>query len=340
MLVTTLPSLADNKVSVLHNGYVTPIEGHGFLPGAQDDGMRKVGSTVTLVEGEHTKLIADPGMAAEGAWPKILAELSLRGLTPSDITHVFISHHHPDHNTQLGLFPNAILVDHWASYQHDVWKDHPDNFIIAPGITIVRTPGHTSEDASLIVNTAEGVYALTHLWWGPDYFPKQDPLAQDNDALERSRQNIASKVDWIIPGHGALFQHKRNMKPNLTDDVKAQVEQAVWAASARWVEGFNTGNAQQCADAYEPDAEMVATPFGRYIGTDAIKAFWQNLIDEGFSNVSYIKPEIEVISPRAAIIKSNWTMNKAKGIITKELWVLQDDGTAKLRIDFFEAKDD
>ena len=30
-------------------------------------------------------------------------------------------------------------------------------------------------------------------------------------------------------------------------------------------------------------------------------------------------------------------MNKAQGVIHKELWVLQSDGTAKLREDDFEA---
>ena len=78
-LVATTASMAGNRVSVLHNGYVTPIDGYEFLPGATDSGKRKVGSTVTLVEGKNTYLIADPGMAAKGAWPKILAELALRG---------------------------------------------------------------------------------------------------------------------------------------------------------------------------------------------------------------------------------------------------------------------
>ncbi|MDE0764091.1 MAG: MBL fold metallo-hydrolase [Porticoccaceae bacterium] len=336
-LVATSASMAGNRVSVLHNGYVTPIDGYEFLPGATDSGKRKVGSTVTLVEGKNTYLIADPGMAAKGAWPKILAELALRGLTPDDITHVFISHHHPDHNTQLGLFPKAVLVDHWASYRHDIWTDHPDNYAIAPGITVVRTPGHTSEDASLIVDTAEGVYALTHLWWAPEYFPKDDPLGQDKDAMLLSRQKIAATVDWIIPGHGTLFAHTRDNQQPIAGEVQAKVKKAVWAASARWIKGFNAGDAQRCADAYEAHAEMIATPFGRFVGRAAIKAFWQNLIDQGFSDVTYIEPKIEVISARAAIITSGWSMNKAQGIITKELWVLQEDGTAKLRIDLFEA---
>ena len=33
-------------------------------------------------------------------------------------------------------------------------------------------------------------------------------------------------------------------------------------------------------------------------------------------------------------------MNKAQSFIIKELWVLQEDGTAKLRIDLFEALGD
>ncbi|PAJ74113.1 hypothetical protein CJF42_12250 [Pseudoalteromonas sp. NBT06-2] len=140
-----------------------------------------------------------------------------------------------------------------------------------------------------------------------------------------------------MPGHGALFSHTRDNKPPLSSQDKARVEQAVWAASKRWKEGFNDGKAKQCAEAYEKNAEMIATPFGRYIGTAAIQSFWQNLIDQGFSDVKYIEPEIEVISAKAAIIKSKWSMNKAQGIITKELWVIQEDGTAKLRIDLFEA---
>ncbi|PAJ74081.1 hypothetical protein CJF42_12255 [Pseudoalteromonas sp. NBT06-2] len=113
-------SLAENKVSVIHNGYVSPIKGFEFLPGARDDGRRKIASTVTLVEGENTLLIADPGMAAKGVWPTLLKELATRGYSPEQVTHVLISHHHPDHNTQLGLFPNAVIVDHWATYQHDL----------------------------------------------------------------------------------------------------------------------------------------------------------------------------------------------------------------------------
>ena len=84
---------------------------------------------------------------------------------------------------------------------------------------------------------------------------------------------------------------------------------------------------------------MSAKPFGTFYGIEEIKAFWQKLIDDGFSDVEYIDPEIEVVDESSAVLKSGWKMNKAQGIITRELWVLQPDGSAKLRIDEFETQD-
>lgn len=202
-----LAEVSDNQVSVLASGYVQPIEGKGFLPGAQTDGARKVASTISLVQGKDIVLIADPGMAAPGVWDKVLSLLDSKGVTPEDVTHVFISHHHPDHVTQLGLFPNATIVDFWATYKDDIWSDHPDNYELAPGIKVVRTPGHTDEDASLLVETQEGTYALTHLWWSPGFQPEEDPLAENHKHIEQSRELILRQVDWIIPGHGEAFEN-------------------------------------------------------------------------------------------------------------------------------------
>jgi ketosteroid isomerase-like protein len=124
----------------------------------------------------------------------------------------------------------------------------------------------------------------------------------------------------------------------ISEEKKKIVLSAINDASEKWKTAFNTGDAKGCASQYESDAVMVAKPFGTFSGTKEITAFWQKLIDDGFSDVDYIEPEIEVIDENSALLSSGWRMNKASGVITKELWILQPDGTAKLRIDEFEAQ--
>ena len=116
-----------------------------------------------------------------------------------------------------------------------------------------------------------------------------------------------------------------------------KVTEAVNAASNRWKNAFNSGNASECAAQYEENAVMNAKPFGTFNGRAEIQAFWQKLIDDGFSDVDYIDPELTVVDETSAILKSGWSMNNASGVITKELWVLQEDGSAQLREDDFEA---
>ena len=123
----------------------------------------------------------------------------------------------------------------------------------------------------------------------------------------------------------------------ISDEQETIVLSAVQAASSIWKSSFNSGDAAGCAAQYEEDAVMHAKPFGTFSGREAIQGFWQKLIDEGFSDVDYIEPKIEVINAESAVLASEWKMNKASGRIYKELWVLQADGTAKLREDDFEA---
>ncbi len=196
-----------NKVAVLFEGYVAPIEGREFIPGTRDDGARKVAGTVVLVQGPGITLVADPGMVPDRAL--ILDALKKKGVPPANVTHVFISHHHPDHTVNIALFPNAEVVDFWATYHGDLWEDHSDNYDIAPGITVMRTPGHTKEDASLLVKTSKGNYVLTHLWWQADKTPAVDPLAWSQKAIDQHRKRILEIADWIIPGHGKMFSNSK-----------------------------------------------------------------------------------------------------------------------------------
>jgi glyoxylase-like metal-dependent hydrolase (beta-lactamase superfamily II) len=49
------------------------------------------------------------------------------------------------------------------------------------------------------------VVACTHLWWSAEG-PEIDPLATDQELLERSRAELlALKPSLVIPGHGGPF---------------------------------------------------------------------------------------------------------------------------------------
>jgi glyoxylase-like metal-dependent hydrolase (beta-lactamase superfamily II) len=196
-----------NHVTVLTAGYVQAIEGRQLIPGTSDDGARRVARTVTLIQSDHAIVVADPGMVTDRTL--ILDPLTKAGVSQQGVTHVFISHHHPDHTVNISLFPHAEVVDFWGMYKGDLWRDHGDSYEVTPGVKVLRTPGHTEEDASLMVETGEGIYVLTHLWWLPDMTPEHDPLAWSQTKLEESRSKIVTLADWIIPGHGHMFKNPR-----------------------------------------------------------------------------------------------------------------------------------
>ncbi len=124
----------------------------------------------------------------------------------------------------------------------------------------------------------------------------------------------------------------------VTEERKDLILDAIKIASEQWKSAFNSGDAAGCAGQYEETAVMNAIPFGTFYGAVEIQGFWQKLIEDGFSNVEYVNPNIKVINDTSAVLTSGWKMNKASGVIHKELWVLQDNGVAKLREDEFEAK--
>jgi len=162
----------------------------------------RVAGTVTLLRDGESVVVVDPGMVPKrGA---ILHPLSRLGVAPHQITDVVLSHHHPDHTINIALFPEARVHDHWAIYHRDVWTARPaENFSLSPGIRLIETPGHTPQDITTLVETAEGTVALTHLWWHAT--AESDPLAADLDELHRQRARVLALADLIIPGHGAPF---------------------------------------------------------------------------------------------------------------------------------------
>ena len=168
----------------------------------------RTASSIVLVRDGDALIVVDPGMVARRAL--ILDPLRELGVAPEAVTHVFLSHHHPDHTINVALFPNAEVVDFWARYIGDDWLDMPgDGYRLSPKSELWLTPGHTQQDASLIVEADDGVYAMTHLWWHADRTPEVDPVADDQAALETARARVLAAADVVIPGHGGPFRVER-----------------------------------------------------------------------------------------------------------------------------------
>jgi glyoxylase-like metal-dependent hydrolase (beta-lactamase superfamily II) len=136
---------------------------------------------------------------------RILDPLRECGVQPDDVTDVVISHHHPDHTVNIALFPRARVHDFQATYVDDRWIDHDDDFAVSASVRLLRTPGHTPQDVTTLVDTADGLVALTHLWWSATG-PADDPFAEDRAQLAASRQQVLDLGPArIVPGHGEPF---------------------------------------------------------------------------------------------------------------------------------------
>jgi glyoxylase-like metal-dependent hydrolase (beta-lactamase superfamily II) len=159
-------------------------------------------STVALVRDADAIIVIDPGMVHDRS--QILRPIASLGVDPDRVTDIVLSHHHPDHTLNAALFLNARVHDHWAIYFRDTWTDREaDRVQITPSVRLIATPGHSPQDITTLVGTAEGVVAFTHAWWMSSG-PAHDPYA-NMDQLHKSRARILAVADLIVPGHGAAF---------------------------------------------------------------------------------------------------------------------------------------
>ena len=177
------------ELTVLHDGY------------ASADG---VASSVVLVRDEDGIVVVDPGMVRDPAL--ILEPLAAAGVSPDDVTDVVLSHHHPDHTWHLALFPGVRVHDVWAVYRGDQWDSQPaEGRQVTASVRLIETPGHTPQDITTLVETADGLVACTHLWWHADG-PPEDPRGTDAEALHAGRARVlALGPVSIVPGHGPAF---------------------------------------------------------------------------------------------------------------------------------------
>ena len=175
---------------------VVLVEGYARTP--------QVAGTVSLVRDEDRIVIVDPGMVADR--DLILRPLRELGVRPEHVTDVVVSHHHLDHTVNIALFPVVPVHDFQSVIEGDVFTQRPaDGLQLTPSIRLLATPGHTPQDITTLVGTADDVIAATHLWWTQDG-PADDPYSPDREELRRQRERVLELATMILPGHGAPFR--------------------------------------------------------------------------------------------------------------------------------------
>lgn len=192
-----------NKVKVLTEGYAHP----------NPDGSYTANPTCSLVESNGVKFVVDPGTNTK----KLLQSLKRENLSEKDLSFIYLSHYHPDHLLNIRLFPDLDVYDGEICWKGDLETFHKRLLPGTKDIEILKTPGHSPENTSLLVKTAEGnVCICSDVFWWEDGKQKtdnlqellnlEDPFASDQQALLESRKLVLASADLIIPGHGKMFK--------------------------------------------------------------------------------------------------------------------------------------
>ena len=197
---------------------------------------------VYLLRSEGETVLVDSGpprseLAEKMRFPKlsgrvsISGELKRLGVRPEDVTGIILSHLHWDHCFNLELFPNAKIYVQERELKHAVcpcpfdewyymaipgdgnpgWFDGFLRFVrikgdtdILPGLSVMLTPGHSPGSQSVIVDTADGQYAIcADLFPLFENFEERIPngLIHSMEDWYESYDKIHATGAKVLPGH-------------------------------------------------------------------------------------------------------------------------------------------
>ena len=178
------------------------------------EGKLRAGCSVTLIKGE-LNVVVDTGSPSQRQG--LLDALDRAGVRPADVQYVVNSHGHLDHIGNNNLFPGATFVldadiarndEYWI---HDFGRGSLQlgTATGAGAIEVIRTPGHTDHDLTVMVKTDAGLVAivgdlfehegdwLDHSW---------EEWSKDRELQQAHRDAVFAAADFIVPGHGPMFR--------------------------------------------------------------------------------------------------------------------------------------
>ncbi|VDN60029.1 unnamed protein product [Dracunculus medinensis] len=179
----------------------------GYAKPSADSSSINASGSVTLISNETSKILVDCGSPWNGN--ELAKALNSRSLRCSDITDVVITHGHIDHCGNLSMFPRAtIYMDNDQAEPNALYTNFEDNHLIADGVKILRTPGHTDHDLSVIVlNSNEEITVVAGDIFEDDKADDWQRNSRYPSRQQESRFRILQVANWIIPGHGKIFKN-------------------------------------------------------------------------------------------------------------------------------------
>ncbi|CAG7734038.1 unnamed protein product [Allacma fusca] len=188
------------EIHIIQNGYSTV-----------DNGVMKANATCSVVVTPANTIIID----TLSPWDSEVIKKKLQELHIDKVDYVLSTHGHPDHTGNNHLFLNSKHIVGYSVFEKDSYLLHPFEkgveFIIDDWTKVIPTPGHTSEDVTLLINTKENkIVAATG-----DLFEREEDVIEDPSLWMDSsydarlqaenRLKVLSISDVVIPGHGPMF---------------------------------------------------------------------------------------------------------------------------------------
>eukprot|EP00081_Caenorhabditis_elegans_P025286 NP_508392.2 SWimming Induced Paralysis [Caenorhabditis elegans] len=190
------------------------------------DGQYTFIASITLVKDGDKSILVDTGLGTNiNARTELIKSLEMHGLSPADVDIVVSTHGHPDHVGGVHDFPDALHYHGWYSHQRTKFNltalFENDTMNLSENVMLVKCRGHTSDDIGVVVR---GVKRRGDVLVSGDLFMREEdidhpmmwqPLSADVIAQRDSRRRYGCIVDWIVPGHGSMFQVTTNVKKAL-----------------------------------------------------------------------------------------------------------------------------
>jgi glyoxylase-like metal-dependent hydrolase (beta-lactamase superfamily II) len=170
-----------------------------------------------------------PGGIRQTPEERTPAALKRNGIDPAQVSHVIVTHLHPDHYDYFDAFPNARLVVNRQEFSEftqesaggrnrlaaDVRKAlevRPSALQlvgdeeIVPGVKTFHLGGHTAGSQGVLVQTWLGPVALTgDVVYKYENIEKDRPIrSPDEQACRRAMAKVRALADLVLPAHDPL----------------------------------------------------------------------------------------------------------------------------------------